>query len=779
MLLRIALFYIFFSFLNLTVFAKSDSCNHEFKGTIVDDEHNIGLPGASIFIKELDRAMATDINGRFDFKNICTGNYTIICRYLGYKISEINLHIENNVSRKFILAHVSSTLNDVEIKAERVEKTVIETSSKLSERDKEQNIGLSLGEGLSKIAGVSVLKNGPSIMKPIINGLHSNRIIIQNNGVRQEGQQWGSEHGPEIDPFVMDEFVVVKGANSVKYGSDAMGGVIILNPKPMSDTVGLSAQLNSAAFTNGRMGVISGILEGKIKELEKFSFRMQGTLKRAGNFSTPNYFLKNTGFAEKNYSGALQYKVDGLKAEIFYSRFNTRVGIFSGSHIGNTTDLLAAIAADRPKPEFITGFTYQIDRPYQTILHDLFKASLVLENGKYGRLNLVYGLQNDLRKEYDKEKPLNDSLAALNYPDLLFKIITHSVDLIWEQTNSGKWKNSAGISGMTQKNVWSGRFFIPNFQNYNGGIFAISRREFKKITLEAGLRYDYKWLVAYRRFKTGGEVVSTITQYDAFSGSMGAVVKVSEKFSLKVNLATAWKAPTANELYSNGLHHGSATVEIGDQNLGREKSISSFVTGEFKTSNFNFTVSLYRNQINNFIYLAPQIPATLTIKGAFPTYLYKQADVVFNGSDISAQIRLNKQLTFHNSSSLIWAFNKSINDYLTLTAPNRTENGLTYNFQNKNLYNSYIGFNVNHVFEQKRYPSAPSEQDYLKPPAGYTLLNLSAGSRIYIKKQPLNITLGVDNLLNTAYRDYLNRFRYFADEIGRNFSIKLNIPLTI
>ena len=776
---RVAVIYFLLIFSSTPLIAKTDSCSFEFKGLVVDDEHLIGLPGASVFIKELNRGVATDISGKFIFKNICSGNYTIICRYLGYTISEINLHIEQNLDKRFVLVHLSNTLNKVEISAERAEKIQTETVSKLNDRQKEQNIGLSLGEGLSKIAGVNSIKNGPGIFKPIINGLHSNRILIQNNEVRQEGQQWGSEHGPEIDPFVVDEFLVVKGANSVRYGSDAMGGVIILNPKKLPDTIGINAQLNTAAFTNGRMGVLSGLVEGKFKKAESLSFRVQGTLKRAGNFKTPDYFLKNSGFAEKNYSATVQYQKNQLKAEIFYSRFNSKIGIFTGSHIGNITDLLAAIASDKLKPEFQTGFSYRIDRPYQTIVHDLAKISIAKNDGKRGLFKAVYGLQNDLRKEFDKDKPLNDSLAALNNPDLLFKIITHSIDLIWEQTNSLKWKNSFGLSGMTQKNVWNGRFFIPNFRNYSGGIFAISQRNFKNITLEAGLRYDYKWLIAYRRFQTGGDVVSTITQYDSFSGSIGANYKPTNQLTFKINVATAWKAPTANELYSNGLHHGSATVEIGDETLTKENSISSFFTTEYMSKKLNITVSAFSNHISNFIYLAPKVPATLTIKGAFPTYLYKQANVVLNGIDFSGKYMINPAISFRNSTSLIWAYNKTIDDHLTQIAPSRIENGFDYAFETQKLQKAYLGFSVNTVFEQKRFPTAASEQDYLNPPKGYSLLNFNAGSSINFRKQIIRVGISAENILNTKYRDYLNRFRYFADETGRSFSIKLTIPLSI
>jgi iron complex outermembrane receptor protein len=164
----------------------------------------------------------------------------------------------------------------------------------LSAEERAQRNGLSLGDMLKGISGVQSLQTGSSISKPIIHGMHSSRVIILNQGVRQEGQQWGSEHAPEVDPFNSERITVVKGAGSVRYGSDALGGIILMEPKPMRHNPGIGGELHLQSFTNGRSGIASGMLEGKLAKLP-LSVRVQGTLKRAGNLQTPNYYLNNNG----------------------------------------------------------------------------------------------------------------------------------------------------------------------------------------------------------------------------------------------------------------------------------------------------------------------------------------------------------------------------------------------------------------------------------------------------------------------------------------------------
>ncbi len=770
MLFRYFSFYVFVCFAaTINVAAQNVTpCNSTLSGKVIDEHNEEPLLYADIYIKELQKGAVSDTLGNYIIRNLCNGTYTAVCSHIGCEKVEQIINVKGNTVVNFYPEHHHELLNEVDITERRVSLVTTQTINSISGKELEATRGKTLGESLKGIVGVNSLQTGTSISKPIIHGMHSNRILILNNGIRQEGQQWGSEHAPEIDPFIAGKLTVVKGANTVQYGSDAIGGVILVEPSPIRDSTGIGGEVNLVGFSNGRQGILSAIVEGRFKKNSSFAWRIQGTGKEAGNTETPNYFMKNTGVKELNFSGAAEYKRANFGIELFYSRFNTTLGIFSASHIGNLTDL--QIAFESSVPLETSGFTYKIARPSQHIKHDLLKAKAYLYTGNSGKLSLVFARQYNLRYEYDKHQPLNDSLAGLNKPALLFRITTYTTDLIWEHHYAKSISGTVGISGITQGNEYEGRFFIPNFRNYGGGVFMIERWKRNKLELEAGLRYDYKWMRIYKW--ENNVIITPQFQFSNFSATLGAIYKFSSKLNLSVNAATAWRPPAVNELFSDGLHHGAASVEVGDRTLTHERAYNFIATLNLNgTKKFNGELSFYYNFINDYIYLAPVRPATLTIKGAFPTFHYKQTDATFKGVDAGFTWNVVKGVSLISKESIIRARNSSADEFLVLMPADRFENTLKYTFADgKAFKESYISITMLNVLKQWR---VPANSDYVAPPDGYTLLGMDASTVFPLGKQKLNVGIGVNNLLNRVYRDYLNRFRYYSDEAGINFSIRL------
>jgi iron complex outermembrane receptor protein len=749
-------------------------CTFTLTGKVIDDHDRKPLEFAEIYIHELKKGALTDSLGNYIITGLCKGTYTLKCMHLGCEDIEAPIFITGNTVKNFYPEHHLHELGLIDIVTERgPEKTTL-NSYEMKGKELDETRGQSLGEALKNVTGLSVIQTGASISKPVIHGLHSNRILILNNGIRQEGQQWGSEHAPEIDPFIANKLTVIKGANGVRYGSDAIAGVILVEPNKLRDSVGMGGELNLVGFSNGRSGTFSGIVEQNLKRLPSLSWRLQGTLKKGGTLNTPTYYLKNTGMEEYNFSAAAGWTKTNYGVEIFYSQFNTTIAVLSASHIGNVTDLMNAIV--RPEPLEKGAFTYQISRPYQHIEHELFKAKAYLYTGNSGKLSLVYARQYNLRYEYDKHKPLKDSLAALNNPELQFEITSHSADLLWEHNAVKRFTGTIGISGMKQGNTYEGRFFIPNYRNYTGGIYLIERWTKNKLQLEAGVRYDYRHLKVFKY--ENNVIVSPVYAYRNSSGTVGAIYKFSENLTSTINIGTAWRAPVVNELYSDGIHHGAATYEIGDRNLKPEKATNYIVSIQYmKPEKWNVEVSAYHNIINDFIYLQAQFPATVTIRGAFPTFKYTQVNARFSGLDAQLNYYIVPQLMITGKASILRAFNNTIDDYLIQMPPDKFQSELTYNFKSlERMKNSYVSITGIYVNKQFR---VPENTDYALPPAAYTLLNFEAGTTFYIKKQPVTIGIGGTNLLNTIYRDYMNRFRYYADEMGRNITLRLKIPLIL
>ena len=746
-------------------------CNYTLSGHITDPDNNESLAYAVIIIKELQRSQVAGEDGQYMFKGLCKGTYTVVCKHIGCEPVEAKVKVTKNTTKNFRLPHSYYEIGKTVIAVKKPKEENTQASTEIKAKELFQTRGLSLGESLKEVPGVNSMNTGSSISKPVIHGLHSNRVLILNNGIRQEGQQWGAEHAPEVDPLIADKLTVVKGANSVQYGSDAIAGVILVEPKPLRKKTGTAGELTLSGFSNNRQFTGSGMLEGNLEKWQPFSWRIQGTYKHAGNAKTPDYYLKNTGFREWNFSATAGYQKERYGTELFYSRFNTNLGIFSASHIGNLTDLKRAFEAEEPLEK--ADFTYKIDRPFQHVSHQLLKSKSHIKTGNLGKLNFVYALQHNLRQEYDKHKPRNDSLAALNFPELHYEITTHTADLFWEHRRFRGLKGKIGISGITQSNTYEGRMFIPNFYNYSGGIFWIERWKKNKLELEGGLRYDYRWQQV--SMWENGEIISPEFPYSNLSGTAGSILNISKNLDWRMNFGTAWRPPLVNELFSNGLHHGAAAIEIGDRDLVPEKAYNFITTIHYHDDkHINSEISFYHNIIDNFIYLEPYPAPVLTIRGAFPAFYYKQANTTFTGIDYVLDYKITSRWVLTSKGSVLRARNKTINNYLVMMPADRFENSLQFNFRDYNsVTGAYISLSAANVLKQTRIPE---NSDFVEPPDGYMLLNLQSGLTWKTNKQDIEIGFEIKNLFNTSYRDYLNRFRYFADETGRNFILRIKVP---
>lgn len=752
----------------LSVAVAQRDCDCFVQGRITDQETGLPIPGAIIYIKEVGKEAISDLEGNYLLEHICEGHYILTSQMLGYQSVETSITLNHTAALSSIQQNLALHsdhihLKDVVITAKRAEPATMQATSNLTGAELDQTRGLSLGESLKSMVGVTTLQTGSTISKPVIHGLHSNRILILNNGVRQEGQQWGSEHAPEIDPFVANRISIVKGAAGVRYGSDAIGGVIVVEPNDLPVKSGMAGELDLVGFSNGRQGVVSGRIEGGFPKLAGLGWRIQGTLKKGGNVRTPNYFLANTGVSENNFSAALGYKKDRVGLDIFYSQFSTKIGIFSGSHIGSTSDLDSAIA--RKEPLIQSGFRYRIERPYQDISHHLVKAHAFWKPSGIGKLDWTLARQYNYRAEYDLHRKKNDTK-----PELLFELTTYSTDLLWTHPPiARKLSGTVGITGNYQFNIMGGRPLIPNFRNYSTGLFWIERYTWNKWELEMGLRYDYRFLQVFQ--SQNRTVNKSEYTFSNFSGTIGASYKLNERWSVRSNLGTAWRSPSVNELFSDGVHHGEAVYIKGNASLQPERALNWITSLTYAGNKLGGELSFYNNYIQNYIYQKPDTAPRLTILGAFPAFNYTQANALFRGLDASATWKPIQKLSLTSKISLIRVQNLSATEYLVFIPANRYESSLRYQWEKVGkLKRVFMGLGNLFVDQQRR---TPAQGDYAPAPEGYMLWNANAGLTVPLKNQSLNVSVGVTNLFNTVYRDYLNRFRYYADEVGRNVSLRL------
>ncbi len=757
---------------SISVRAQTNTCQLSISGKIVESGTGSPIPDAMVMIKELQVGDYTNEQGAFKLQPICPGNYTLVIRHLNHEEKTESIVVQQTIKSKVIyMACHTDSLHEIKVKGAKLHWEDVTVSNKIQGNDLFLSSGQSLGKSLEKVNGVYSLSTGNNINKPVIRGMHSNRVLIMNNELRQEGQQWGNEHSPEIDQYMAKEIEVVKGAQTIRYGSDIIGGLILVNPKSMKLIEQNAGEVNLSGFSNGRSIGASALLEGRLKQWNGFLWRIQGTYKRAGNARTPDYFLKNTGMKEINYSAALGYQKKNWDLEVFHSYFNTDIGIFAGSHIGNLTDLYNAFERDRPIDS--AGFTYTINLPYQHVLHQLSKAKLNYKLGNWGTLHLLYGFQRNTRKEFDKTLQTKQDDGSYK-PALNFELNTHNFDVTFEHKTIHRIEGSMGINGFYQTNNYYGSYFIPNYQKLTGGLYWVEKWHKHALSIEGGLRYDINQFEIQKW--ENNILLNTAHDYQGLAATIAARYQFPF-FTIHLNGGTAWRAPFVNELYSFGVHHSAASFEIGDRTLIPERNYNTSLTIDFNyKKKTDLELTFFSNYIKNYINLQPQLPATLTIRGAFPTFRYSQIDAHFYGTEFSSSSKVYKSIRFNTKANLTIAQNLSSQAFLVGIPPLRIEGELEMPLYSHNQNTIEAKLGTSYTFRQNRVADS---SDYVPAPEGYVLVQSDVLANWHVAKHPIQINVGGTNLLNTRYRDYMNRNRYFVNEIGRNIYIRLKIPFDV
>lgn len=741
-------------------------CTLVLSGTVVDEHDKDGLSFAEVLVVELGMGAVADLDGRYRIPGLCAGRYTIRVMHLGCDPVERPLALERDMVMDFRLEHHAAELKEYEVASKRPDEHVGQAHEELDERAMEQRAGRSLAEMLSTISGVNMVSSGPTINKPMIHGLSGNRILTLNQGIRQEDQQWGTEHAPNIDPFSSNKITVVKGAASVQYGSDALGGVIITEPVELPKAPGIRGEVRGTGSWNGRGGGGGGSLEGGVKGLKGLGWRVQGTGRYLGDSEAAQYTLSNTGLRESGASASLGYRDHRWNATVFYSRFTRELGILRASHIGNLTDLNNAISSG--KPWYTADPTYDIAAPRQTVEHQLAKVEVGHAISDRDRLVATYGYQTDDRQEYDIRRGGRSGLPALD-----LNLVTHTGDLVLKHWIGVKMHGKVGFNGLFQENVnvpGTGiRPLIPNYRKRSAGGFLLEHYPLSKhVEIEVGARLEATRL-DIAKYDRNDVLVRPELQFinNAFSG--GVNWSVRDSIRLRFNVGSAYRPPHVSELYSEGLHHGAAAIEVGDENLRSERSLkatadleASWLDGKLTTD-----LTIYADRINDFIYLRPA-GTQLTIRGAFPVFNYVATDAFLHGLDATLVYNLTPKWSIRSKASLVRGRDLVRNEWLFQMPGDRLEQALVFGQENagawKDIQCSLTG---QWVFQQVRIPVG---LDFMDPPSTYRLLGISVSAARSLGKNELRIILQGSNLLNAAYRDQLDRFRYFADARGLDIS---------
>lgn len=760
---------------------RAQDCHIALRGKVVESGSGEPLAYASVSITEIGKGAVCDGNGQFIIADLCEKTaYTIHIQHVQCTHFTQVVRLSENAEMTFTLKH-DHVLNEVIVVEKAVAPKAMQAETGVLKADLAATMGMSLGETVRRLPGVSSLNTGMTISKPVIQGLHSNRIAIVSNGVTIEGQQWGTEHAPEVDPFTADRITVIKGVAGMRYGIGNLGGMVVVEPAPLRESDGFGGWAAVQGFSNGRGGVVSGSTDWHLPG-RSLAVRLQGTFKRTGNLRSPNYFLWNTGVQELNFSGMAAWKKGRWRHELSGSRFNQTIGILRAAHIGNTTDLRRAIETDVPANNY-DSFSYSLKRPFQRIEHNLGKYKGAFRISDRWKLGLQGSFQYNRRREFDAHKPLGVISDVNPKPQIIFNIVTNTMDAALEHNPIRHWQGGIGLQQQTQYNYVTRGGLIPDFLRISGGLWVTERwrRYPSPWEVEFGARYDYLW---NHITDTVGSLrkINTIRQFASPSANAGLVYHFSDHTNLRLNSGLAWRPPHVNELFARGVHHGSATYEEGDPTLGPEHGWNNNLSFNYDQSQWGVSpriigvqVSLYYNQINQFIYLNPEAEPVLSIRGAFPAFTYRQADAILRGVDGRMEMRIWKGFSAEGRASILRA------TYWTLEAPGHEgtryqawlplmpSDRYTVGLKWRNRKETYFNIDATTVLRQTRYPVGV----LLKaPPDQYTLVGFNAGHTFLWGKQKIEAGLSAQNLLNTRYREYMDFFRFFVDAPGTNITVR-------
>lgn len=756
--------FLFLSFSNLS--AETISLD----GRVFDAITKETLPGALVTIPDLKISVVTNSSGQFAFRNIpLKGRFLVEVKYIGYSTLIQTLDLSAASGIEFALYPSTIEAKEVVVTGTAFSTDNRRNSTAVSAVTKDQLVNRPSGnlvDAIAKVPGVSQVSTGGGISKPVIRGLSYNRVVTLVDGAKQEGQQWGDEHGLEVDQYSAGRIEVLRGAASLLYGSDALGGVInILEPLPSPEGKIQGELLSSYQSNNGLSGS-SAMVQGNTNG---FVWRARGSYKNAFSYNAPGGRIANTGYNETSLSGQLGLNKKWGYAHLNVSSFRNNIGLpnFTRNADGGFEDKNGNFLTDTDLKNRELFLPFQDIRHYKVAFnsHVLFNT---------GRLRSTIAFQNNQRRE------LQDNRTD---PALFFDLKTYSSDFKYFFNEKNGWEPVIGLSGSLQSNInKADELLIPDYDSREIGLFAYAKKSWEASTFNLGARFDFKNIDGLQMNENGAPKFNNFSNsFSNVSGALGFTQEFNEHFNFKANLGSAFRSPNIAELSSDGVHEGTFRYEIGNNNLKPENSYYGDLAFEFNNTTVSASIGAFNNYIDNFIF-SSQLKNETTVVGGktFPLYRFIQANANLSGLEATLTLHPAELIHFENSFSYTRGINRATNNPLPFIPAAVIRNELRLEPKLKGLKSSYFSLGLDNVFNQNRVDNFETST------SGYSLVNLAVGTTFILGNQPLRLNLSVNNLFDKAYYDHLSRFKpgrldestptvgYYNQ--GRNVTVGLYLP---
>ena len=716
---------------------------NKLSGTITNQEKQ-PLSGVSVTISDLHKGTTTDENGMYSISNLPIGTNKITFSILGYTTQNKALIIQKGDNKLDLILAATEFQMDEVIIATAFHKLQSQNVMKVehqSMKSLQQKGTATLIEGLATIPGVSQVSTGTSIGKPVIRGLSGNRVLVYSQGVRLENQQFGDEHGLGLNDAGVESVEVIKGPASLLYGSDALGGVLYFNPEKFAKANSFQGDFGQKLFSNT---VGSNSTLGLKIASENWKYLVRGTYNIHSDYKiTDGNRVTNTRYNEQDFKTAIGYSNAHLSSVFRYNFNQLDLGIPENG-IGTQTT------------------SNKTDYPKQGVFNHLLSLNsiLFLKNSK---LEIDLGFISNDRSEFE------DSPTAI----LHMKLKTFNYDLKYHLPKFGKIESIFGVQGMQQTNKNSGiEFLIPNAATTDFGVFGTTNYEWKTNVIQAGLRFDTRTISSESHGIIGdeGSFEALNKNYTSANAALGYKTNLKDNITLRLNVASGFRAPNLAELTSNGVHEGTNRYEIGNSNLKTEQNVQTDLNVEYKNSHFEFFANGFYNHITNYIYSAP----SGIIIAQNDVFDYVQNDAKLYGGEFGIHFHPHPIDWLHFESSFETVTGQKQNgDYLPLIPANKWDNSIRAEFNVKKwLKEGFATLNISNTFNQNKVGGFETNSN------GYVLVNLGIGGNVQFGKTAFSFNLNGNNLANKSYIAHLSRLKTDGiPNMGRTIILGINFNI--
>ena len=789
------------------------------KGRVLNKQTGETIPGAAIYITDLKKVTVSDINGNYQFNNLPRTKLLVKVSYVGFKTILDNIDFSTTTTMDFQMEPAVTEINEVVItgtsRSSEIKRSPIPIMV-MDRKNIDQIVTTNIIDAIAKEPGVNAVTTGPNVSKPFIHGMGYNRVLTLVDGIRQEGQQWGDEHGIEVDDNLISKIEVVKGPASLVYGSDALAGVVNLIPFGSASTGITSGSINTEYQSNNGLISASGAVDGNHND---FVWGGRLSHKMATNYQNKiDGRVFGTAFNETDASGYVGLNRSWGYSHLNVSVFNDLQEIPDGSRDSLTRKFTKQITeADTVRPIVSNSElnTYNIEPLHQHIQHYKIYSTNNFILGA-SKLGVTVGFQQNVRQEFSHPQ-------AVSTPGLYLVLNTLTYDIKYDFPDRNGWESTIGVNGMLQHNKNKGtEFIIPDYTQFDVGPFVLVKKSLGNVDISAGLRYDTRFFNNQDMFVATNPISgfdmqvapsSTLTKTQPFSnfkdtysgvtGSLGTAIRISDELVLKANIARGFRAPNISEISANGVHPGTNIYQIGNSTFKPEFSVQEDIGIFFTKSYVRASVELFNANIDNYIFdqkvLNRNGDDSIIIKGN-QTFKFVQSRAQLYGGEASIDIHPHPLdwLHFLNALSVVYGTNlgapgvtlASNAKYLPYIPPLHTHSELKADIKKKYKYASSIYGQIEMDYYARQNRAYLADNTETVTP-GYTLFNAGFGMDLTNRngKVICNMHVAGNNITDVAYQSHMSRLKYFEQypvnwsghsgiyNMGRNISFKLTFPI--